>query len=77
MTGLFTLSAVFLTVTGYGAPYADLGHFGMRPIQFALLLLFLPCLLLNYLGQASFILDEPAVISNPFFLMVRSGRSSL
>ncbi|WP_374329775.1 potassium transporter Kup [Aestuariivirga sp.] len=70
MTGLITLGAVFLAVTGAEALYADLGHFGKRPIQFAWLLLVLPCLLLNYLGQAAFILDEPSGIANPFFLMV-------
>jgi KUP system potassium uptake protein len=68
--GLVTLGAVFLAVTGAEALYADLGHFGKRPIQFAWLAVVLPSLALNYLGQGAMLLADPAKIENPFFLMV-------
>jgi KUP system potassium uptake protein len=67
---LFTLGAVFLTVTGAEALYADLGHFGKRPIQAAWLFFVLPCLLLNYLGQGSLVLEMPEALENPFFRAV-------
>ena len=69
MIGLLTLGAVFLAVTGAEALYADLGHFGRRPIQIAWLALVLPSLLLNYFGQAALVLRSPAAVENPFFLM--------
>ncbi len=68
--GLVTLGAVFLAVTGAEALYADLGHFGKRPVQFAWLAVVLPALALNYLGQGALLLNNPAAIENPFFLMV-------
>ncbi len=68
--GLVTLGAVFLAVTGAEALYADLGHFGKRPVQLAWLALVLPSLLLNYLGQGALLLSNPAAIENPFFLLV-------
>ena len=68
--GLLTLGAVFLAVTGAEALYADLGHFGKNPIRYAWLIVVLPCLLLNYLGQGAFLLRTPEAIDNPFFLMV-------
>jgi KUP system potassium uptake protein len=68
--GLVTLGAVFLAVTGAEALYADLGHFGKRPIQFAWLAVVLPALALNYLGQGALLLNNPSAIDNPFFLMV-------
>ena len=68
--GLVTLGAVFLAVTGAEALYADLGHFGKNPIRYAWLIVVLPCLLLNYLGQGAFLLKTPEAIDNPFFLMV-------
>ncbi len=68
--GLITLGAVFLAVTGAEALYADLGHFGKRPIQLAWLVIVLPALLLNYLGQGALILHTPEAIKNPFFLMM-------
>ncbi len=68
--GLVTLGAVFLAVTGAEALYADLGHFGRRPIQVAWIAIVLPCLALNYLGQGAFLLANPAAIESPFFLMV-------
>ena len=68
--GLVTLGAVFLAVTGAEALYADLGHFGKRPIQSAWLVIVLPALALNYLGQGAMLLARPEAIENPFFLMV-------
>lgn len=68
--GLVTLGAVFLAVTGVEALYADLGHFGRRPIQLAWIVLVLPALLINYFGQGAFLLANPKGIENPFFLMV-------
>jgi KUP system potassium uptake protein len=67
--GFVTLGAVFLAVTGAEALYADLGHFGRRPIQAAWLFLVLPSLTLNYLGQGALVLGDPATIENPFFLL--------
>ncbi len=67
--GLITLGAVFLAVTGAEALYADLGHFGRHPIQFAWLVLVLPALVLNYLGQGALVLANPKAIENPFFLL--------
>src|SRR5438445_3484632 len=67
--GFITLGAVFLAVTGAEALYADLGHFGKRPIQTAWLFIVLPSLALNYLGQGALIIGDPKGIENPFFLM--------
>ena len=67
--GFVTLGAVFLAVTGAEALYADLGHFGKRPIQTAWLLIVLPSLALNYLGQGALLLAKPHGVENPFFLM--------
>ena len=67
--GLITLGAVFLAVTGAEALYADLGHFGRSPIQFAWGAIVLPALALNYLGQGALVLANPKAIENPFFLM--------
>jgi KUP system potassium uptake protein len=68
--GLVTLGAVFLVVTGGEALYADLGHFGRKPIQTAWLSLVLPALLINYFGQGAKVLADPAAIENPFFRLV-------
>jgi KUP system potassium uptake protein len=68
--GLAALGLVFLAVTGGEALYADLGHFGRRPIQTAWLFLVLPALLLNYFGQAAKVLADPAAIENTFYRMV-------
>jgi KUP system potassium uptake protein len=65
--GIATLGAVFLVVTGAEALYADLGHFGRRPIQLAWIALVLPALVLNYLGQGALLLRDPAAIENPFY----------
>lgn len=67
--GLVTLGAVFLAVTGAEALYADLGHFGKKPVQAAWLFLVMPSLMLNYLGQGAMLLHDPATIENPFFRM--------
>ncbi|WOH63547.1 potassium transporter Kup [Bradyrhizobium sp. BWA-3-5] len=69
LIGFVTLGAVFLAVTGAEALYADLGHFGKRPIQTAWLLLVLPSLAINYLGQGALLIADPKAIENPFFLM--------
>ncbi len=68
--GLVTLGAVFLAVTGGEALYADLGHFGRKPIQSAWLYLVLPSLLVNYFGQGALVLSNPAAIENSFYRMV-------
>ena len=68
--GLVTLGAVFLAVTGSEALYADLGHFGRRPIQSAWFLLVLPALVINYFGQGALVLSHPETIENPFFRLV-------
>jgi KUP system potassium uptake protein len=67
--GFITLGAVFLAVTGAEALYADLGHFGKRPIQTAWLVIVLPSLALNYLGQGALLIADPKAIENPFFRM--------
>jgi KUP system potassium uptake protein len=67
--GFVTLGAVFLAVTGAEALYADLGHFGKRPIQTAWLFIVLPSLALNYLGQGALVIANPKGVENPFFLM--------
>ncbi|NIX78263.1 KUP/HAK/KT family potassium transporter [Microvirga terricola] len=67
--GLIALGAVFLAVTGAEALYADMGHFGRRPIQVAWVALVLPSLALNYLGQGDLLLAEPQKLENPFFLL--------
>ncbi|HEX5184881.1 MAG TPA: potassium transporter Kup [Allosphingosinicella sp.] len=63
------LGSVVLAVTGAEALYADMGHFGRRPISLAWLWIVFPCLLLNYLGQGALILTHPGTVENPFFLM--------
>ncbi len=68
--GLVTLGAVFLAVTGGEALYADLGHFGRKPIQGAWLYFVLPSLLINYFGQGALVLSDPAAIENSFYRMV-------
>ena len=67
--GLTVLGLVFLAVTGAEALYADLGHFGRKPIQAAWFAAALPALTLNYLGQGALVLGRPAAVENPFFLM--------
>ena len=67
--GFLAMGSVFLVVTGAEALYADMGHFGRRPIRLAWFGLVLPALLLNYLGQGALLLEDPATIRNPFYLM--------
>ncbi len=66
---LTVMASVFLAVTGAEALYADMGHFGRRPIQVAWFWLVMPCLVLNYFGQGSLVLELPGAIRNPFFLL--------
>ncbi len=61
------LGAIVLALTGAAALYADLGHFGRKPIQWAWCGLVLPALALNYLGQGALLMDQPAAIDNPFY----------
>lgn len=68
----FVLGAVFLAVTGAEALYADMGHFGLKPIQKAWIFFVFPCLVLNYMGQAALILERPEALENSFFLLVPS-----
>jgi KUP system potassium uptake protein len=76
--GLFTtygmgvfwaLGSVFLAVTGCEALYADMGHFGRRPIRMGWKYVVFPALIINYLGQGALLISNPAAISNPFFLL--------
>ncbi|HKW84433.1 MAG TPA: potassium transporter Kup [Burkholderiaceae bacterium] len=69
---LLVLGAVFLAVTGAEALYADMGHFGKKPIQLAWFVLVFPALVLNYFGQGALMLVEPGKADNPFFNMVPS-----
>jgi KUP system potassium uptake protein len=70
--GLLVLGAVFLVVTGTEALYADMGHFGRRPIRLAWFTLVLPALLLNYFGQGAVLLARPGESHHPFYAMVPS-----
>ena len=65
--GVWILGAVVLAVTGGEALYADMGHFGARPIRHAWYFFVLPCLVLNYLGQGALVLKHPSALKNPFF----------
>ncbi len=65
--GLVTMGLVFLAVTGGEALYADLGHFGRKPIQAGWFYLVLPALLINYFGQGALVLSDPTAIENPFY----------
>jgi KUP system potassium uptake protein len=67
--GFFALGAVVLCITGAEALYADMGHFGARPIRVAWLGYVMPALLLNYFGQGALLLADPAAIANPFYLL--------
>jgi KUP system potassium uptake protein len=71
--GFVVLGSVFLTVTGAEALFADMGHFGRKPIAVTWTWLVLPCLVLNYLGQGAMVLVHPDTMSNPFFLMAPGG----
>jgi len=68
-TTFIILGAVVLCVTGAEALYADLGHFGKKPIRLAWFAIVMPCLVLNYFGQGALLLNNPAAVKNPFYLM--------
>lgn len=69
--GFFVLSAVVLCITGAEALYADMGHFGRRPIRFGWFAIVMPALLINYFGQGALILDQGSqVLHNPFYSLV-------
>ncbi|MGJ7523018.1 potassium transporter Kup [Variovorax sp. LT1P1] len=68
-TSFIVLGAVVLCVTGAEALYADMGHFGKRPIRLAWFSVVMPCLVLNYFGQGALLLGNPAAVKNPFFMM--------
>jgi KUP system potassium uptake protein len=67
--GFLALGAVFLVVTGAEALYADLGHFGRTPIQYAWFVMVFPSLVLNYFGQGALVLADPTAVRNPFYLL--------
>ena len=68
-TAFIILGAVVLCVTGGEALYADMGHFGKKPIRVAWFSIVMPCLTLNYFGQGALLLAEPRAVRNPFFMM--------
>ncbi|HUE82047.1 MAG TPA: potassium transporter Kup [Pyrinomonadaceae bacterium] len=70
--GFLILGSVFLVVTGGEALYADMGHFGMRPIRLAWFAIVLPALLLNYFGQGALLLEDPLTAENPFYRLAPS-----
>jgi KUP system potassium uptake protein len=67
--GYFVLGAVILVITGGEALYADMGHFGRRPIRWAWFGFVMPALMLNYFGQGALLLTAPEAIENPFYLL--------
>lgn len=69
IAGFIVIGAAVLVITGAEALYADMGHFGRRPIRLAWIALALPALLLNYFGQGALIIRDPAMAANPFFLL--------
>ena len=69
LLAFLSLGAVVLAVTGAEALYADMGHFGRKPIALGWLCVVFPSLIINYLGQCAMLLRDPSTISNPFFLM--------
>jgi KUP system potassium uptake protein len=70
--GFVVLGAVFLVVTGTEALYADMGHFGTRPIRLTWFVIVLPALVLNYFGQGALLLGIPEAVHHPFYAMVPS-----
>ena len=70
LQAFIVLGSVVLVLTGAEALYADMGHFGIRPIRFAWLYTVMPCLVINYFGQGANLLANPEAIKNPFYLMV-------
>jgi KUP system potassium uptake protein len=76
LKGLAILGVVVLAITGGEALYADMGHFGVRPIRLSWFGLVLPALFLSYLGQGSLILRDPSALANPFFALVPKGAAT-
>ena len=70
--GFVVLGAVFLAITGAEALYADMGHFGRRPIRLAWFVMVMPALLLNYFGQGALLLHDPVAAENPFYRLAPS-----
>jgi KUP system potassium uptake protein len=69
ISSLAVLAGAFLSVTGGEALYADMGHFGKAPIRLSWICIVMPALVLNYFGQGAMLIENPAAISNPFYLM--------
>lgn len=72
LKAFLVLGSVFLVVTGGEALYADMGHFGTRPIRFGWFTMVMPALILNYLGQGGLLLTNPAAADNPFYKLAPS-----
>ena len=72
LAGFLVLGSVFLAVTGGEALYADMGHFGKRPIRLAWFVLVLPALLINYFGQGALVIADPSAAEHPFFQLAPS-----
>jgi KUP system potassium uptake protein len=66
---MLVVAAVFLCLTGAEALYADMGHFGRRPVQWVWFIVVFPCLMLNYFGQGAMVLRSPETVKNPFYLL--------
>jgi KUP system potassium uptake protein len=73
LLALVILGSVFLAVTGGEALYADMGHFGRRPVRIAWFAIVWPGLLLNYFGQGALLLHSPAPVAHPFFALIPAG----
>jgi KUP system potassium uptake protein len=71
-SGFVIMGLVVLAITGAEALYADMGHFGLKPIRYAWFSFVFPALLLNYFGQGALLLDHPEAVKNPFYLMAPS-----
>ncbi len=72
MVGFWTMGSVFLAVTGCEALYADMGHFGRKPIQLGWTYFVFPALVINYLGQGALLIDNPTRLDNPFYHLAPS-----
>lgn len=69
VTGFLVLGSVFLVVTGGEALYADMGHFGRKPIRLTWFFVAMPALVLNYFGQGALLLNDPTAVANPFYML--------
>ncbi len=76
VTTFVAIGAVVLVITGAEALYADMGHFGRVPIRRAWFFVVFPALVLNYLGQAALVLDDPSTTKDPFFLLFPAGAAT-